>query len=268
MSNEELHAASRRIWEANAGFWDDHLGAAGNRFHRMIVEPPVLKLLAPQAGERIVELGCGNGAFARRLASVGADVLATDWSSGLLERAGAYGCPGPGTITYAQADATNLEQLLALGQAQFDAAVCLMALMDMPHIEPAFAGMRRLLKPGGRCVIAIQHPCFNANGATKTVTMEDRDGEVVERFGMQVWQYRTPVAERVIGIRGQEQAHYVFHRPLHVLLGAAFAAGFVLDGLDEPADLADPDPQRWQAWSNFKETPPVLVARLRSVVVG
>jgi SAM-dependent methyltransferase len=263
MSNGQLNEAGRSIWDANADFWDACLGAEGNRFHRMIVEPAVLGLLAPQPSERIVELGCGNGAFARRLASLGADVLATDFSAGLLERARARGCPGPGGIEYAQADATSLEQLLALGEGVFDAAVCLMALMDMPQIEPAFAGMRRLLKPGGRCVFALQHPAFNSNGAVKTVTYEDRDGELIVRSGMQVWRYGSSWAERAIGIQGQDQAHYVFHRPLHVLLGAAFAAGFVLDGLEEPADPADPDPQRWQAWSNFKETPPVLAARLR-----
>ncbi len=263
MSNVQLNEPSRVIWDANAEFWDTWLGAEGNRFHRMIVEPTVLGLLAPQVGERIVELGCGNGAFARRLSSLGADVLATDFSAGLLERARARGCPGPGAIAYAQADATSLEQVLALGERSFDAAVCLMALMDMPEIAPAFVGMSRLLKPGGRCVFALQHPAFNSNGAAKTVTFEDRDGELIERHSMQVWRYRTAWAERAIGIRGQAQAHYVFHRPLHVLLAAAFAAGFVLDGLEEPADPADPDPQRWQAWSNFKETPPVLAARLR-----
>ncbi|HEY1016437.1 MAG TPA: class I SAM-dependent methyltransferase [Herpetosiphonaceae bacterium] len=263
MSDESLNETSRSIWDANAEFWDASLGAEGNRFHRMIVEPAVLSLLAPQAGERIVELGCGNGAFARRLASLGADVLATDFSAGLLERARARSCPGPGAIAYAQADATDLAQLLALGERRFDAAVCLMALMDMPEIEPAFHGMSRLLKPGGRCVFALQHPSFNSNGAAKTVSWEDRDGELIERRAMQVWRYRTAWAERAIGIQGQGQAHYVFHRPLHVLLGAAFAAGFVLDGLEEPADPAAPDPQRWQAWSNFKETPPVLAARLR-----
>lgn len=262
-SNEELNEAGRSIWDANSAFWDECLGAEGNRFHRVIVEPAVLGLLAPRPGERIVELGCGNGAFARRLASLGADVVATDFSGGQLERARARGCPGPGAIAYQQADATSLEELLALGEGRFDAAVCLMALMDMPQIEPAFLGMSRLLKPGGRCVFALQHPAFNSNGATKIVTHDDRDGELIERYGMQVWRYRSAWSERAIGIRGQEQAHYVFHRPLHVLLGAAFAAGFVLDGLEEPADPAAPDPQRWQAWSNFKETPPVLAARLR-----
>ena len=76
MSDEPLSAPSRQIWDTNAAFWDATHGPDGNRFHRMIVEPAVLDLLAPQSGERIVELGCGNGAFARRLAGLGARLFA------------------------------------------------------------------------------------------------------------------------------------------------------------------------------------------------
>ena len=53
-----------------------------------------------------------------------------------------------------------------------------------------------------------------------------------------------------------------FHRPLHTLMGACFAAGLALDGLEEPAfttfstDLAP-------RWDNCGEIPPVLAARLR-----
>ena len=55
-----------------------------------------------------------------------------------------------------------------------------------------------------------------------------------------------------------------FHRPLSALLGACFAAGFVLDGLEEPAfgpgDAGNASPL---SWLNFHDIPPVLVARVR-----
>lgn len=58
--------------------------------------------------------------------------------------------------------------------------------------------------------------------------------------------------------------HYSFHRPLHALLGTAFRAGFVLDGLEECAfgpELAEP--HRLLNWTNYQDIPPVLVGRLR-----
>jgi hypothetical protein len=52
---------------------------------------------------------------------------------------------------------------------------------------------------------------------------------------LRVRQYRRLTPQKGIGILGQPQPHYYFHRPLRTLLGACFAAGMVLDGLEEPA---------------------------------
>ena len=58
-------------------------------------------------------------------------------------------------------------------------------------------------------------------------------------------------------------AQNYFHRPLHVLFAQAFAAGFVIDGLEEPT-FARPTPgDRTLSWSQFGQLPPLLAARLR-----
>jgi len=69
---------------------------------------------------------------------------------------------------------------------------------------------------------------------------------------------------RGVGMIGEPEPHYYFHRPLGQLLGECFAAGFVLDGLEEPAFGPD-DTSRRRAlgWGNFRQIPPVLAARLR-----
>ncbi|HEU4323647.1 MAG TPA: class I SAM-dependent methyltransferase [Roseiflexaceae bacterium] len=249
------------IWDQNAALWDSTIGDSGNRFHRTIVEPAVLALLALAPGETVLEVACGNGAFARTMAAAGAQVVASDFSPNLLEYARQR--TASASVFYTQIDATQEEQLLALGAGRFDAAVCNMALMDMPAIEPLFSALARLLKPGGRFVFSVQHPCFNSNGATKTVELHERDGAMVMQHAVKVARYATPWTDRAIGIAGQAVPHPMFHRPINMLLKAGFGAGFVLDGLEEPAATAPPDEQKWWAWSNYKETPPVLVARLR-----
>jgi SAM-dependent methyltransferase len=66
-------------------------------------------------------------------------------------------------VEYLVVDATDEERMLALGEERFDAAVCNMALMDMPVIDPLMRALRRLLKPEGRFVFSVQHPAFNSN---------------------------------------------------------------------------------------------------------
>src|SRR6476646_8115716 len=80
----ELIRESTDIWDQNARWWDARMGE-GNDWHRMLIAPAVEELLGVRAGERVLELACGNGQFARRLASLGAQVVACDSSAAFLD---------------------------------------------------------------------------------------------------------------------------------------------------------------------------------------
>lgn len=97
---------------------------------------------------------------------------------------------------------------------------------------------------------------------------EDRNGEIVTVYSVRISQYLQPATTRGLGIIGQPQPQYYFHRPLNVLLGACFTAGFVLDGLEEPAFSEPARPSaRPLSWNNYTSIPPVLVARARLAAV-
>src|SRR4051812_49318302 len=83
----DLNADVRSRWDENATFWDERMGASGNDFHLTVVRPAVERLLGSVDGRRVLDVACGNGLFARRLAELGADVVATDISAPMLERA-------------------------------------------------------------------------------------------------------------------------------------------------------------------------------------
>jgi 2-polyprenyl-3-methyl-5-hydroxy-6-metoxy-1,4-benzoquinol methylase len=266
-SLEKLRAESQAIWDANAAAYDARMGDEGNAFQRTLVFPAAERLLEVQPGQTILELACGNGAFARRLASLGANVLACDFSAGQLERARARAAAGEARISWQQVDATDHDQLMKLGEARFDSAVCNMAVMDMPVIEPMLAAMASLLKAEGRFVFSTMHPCFNSTGARLTEeARHGRDGFVIER-AVKVTRYLSLGTEPEMGIAitGQPRPQHYFHRPLHVVLNAAFRNGLVLDGLEECAfpQSGGADARRSFDWENYPEIPPVLVARLR-----
>lgn len=257
----ELHEETRTIWNENAVWWDSKIGE-GNGFHKVLIEPAADRLLALQPGEQVLEVACGNGAYARHMANQGVNVVATDFSDVFIARAKERTVENAERITYLVVDATDEAQLLALGEQRFDAVVCNMALMDMTVIEPLLAALRRLLRPGGRFVFSVMHPCFNSNGSTKVAEEEDRDGLLRVVYAVKVSRYIQPWTERGIGIVGQPSSHYYFHRPISVLFNACFQAGFALDGLEEPVDTA---PNRvWHSWGvNYAEIPPALVVRMR-----
>lgn len=256
--NEDVRAR----WDTNAAFWDERM-AEGNAFHLQLVEPAVLELLQLQPQETVLEIACGNGQFARKLTSLGARVTATDFSPAMVERARTHPEPFNDRVDFRVADATDENELRALGEHAFDALVCNMALMDMSDIEPLFRAAPHLLKPRGRFVFATMHPCFNSNNPVFMAEMREENGSVSEEYALKLTRYRESKTYQGLAMFGQPVAHYYFHRPLPELFGAAFRAGLVLDGLLEPRFSPDVNSSRWSSWLNYHEFPPVLAARCR-----
>jgi SAM-dependent methyltransferase len=259
MSTEDFNRDVRRIWDANAEWWDDRIGD-GNDFQLQLIEPATERLLALKAGETVLDVACGAGRLARRYAELGARVVACDFSERFIARAHER-TPEGVDIEYRVIDACDRAQLLSLGVRRFDAAVATMALMDMAEIEPLFSALREVLKPGGRFVFTVCHPALNSAGAVRFMEARETNGRYAPECGVKVTAYLTPRAWKSEGIVGQPEPQYYFHRPLSALLGAGFREGFVLDGLEEPA-LAPVDPGRGIKWEQMADIPPVLAARM------
>jgi len=271
---ERANEETREVWNQNAAFWDARMGE-GNDFVEVLQWPAIERLLALRPGERILDVACGNGLTSRRMAAMGAQVVAFDFAEEMIahaiERTTAPSTAGPGTagyagrIQYRVLDATDEAALLALGEGQFDAALSNMALFDMAEIGPLVRALPRLLRPGGRFVFSVIHPCFNSPHMALVGEVEDREGDIVTVYSVKVLRYITPTVTHGAALRGQPKPQLIFHRPLQVLFGACFEAGFVLDGLEErafpPGHPSGREPLSWGG--KFSEIPPVLVARMR-----
>lgn len=261
---DRLNQEGRALWNRKAQFWDELHGDFGNQFHRRLIEPTVLQLLDLQGDEAVLDIGCGNGALARRLAGLGARVTAFDFSDALIRLAEARRQANSPAVEYHRIDATDEAAMLTLGAGRFDAITCTMTLMDIPTIDPLFRAAARLLGKGGRFVFATQHPAFNSNNPIFVQEKEDRDGVVCDHYAVKIRAYLDLPPVKGSGAPGEPAPHYYFHRTLSELLGAAFKAGFILDGLLEPAFNKDDAAESLElSWLKLTQIPPVLSGRLR-----
>ena len=102
---------------------------------------PVLELLAPCAGERILDLGCGDGMLTEKIVAAGADVVAVDAAPDMVAAARARGI-----------DARVMAGQSLTFEDEFDAVFSNAALHWMHPPDAVLAGVRRALKPRGRFV--------------------------------------------------------------------------------------------------------------------
>ncbi len=254
MARDEVRA----VWNANAKFWDGKMGE-GNVFHKTLIEPTQLKLLNIKPGQAILDVACGNGQFARKMAKLGAKVTAIDFSDKFIKIAKSKGSHN---IQYQVVDVASQIDLENLAGKTFDSIVCTMALMDMEKIEPLIRYSPRLLARGGTFVFSILHPCFNSGNCVLVHERDDLGGEVRDRYSVKVDSYLIEKRNLGIGMVGQPKPQYYFHRPVSTILRHFFGAGFVLDAYEEPS-FANLENSNTIYENVFKHMPPALVCRLR-----
>jgi demethylmenaquinone methyltransferase/2-methoxy-6-polyprenyl-1,4-benzoquinol methylase len=104
-----------------------------------------VRAIAPQAGERILDLAAGTGTSSAALAKSGAHVVAADFSAGMIE----VGRQKHPDLEFVQADA----MALPFKTGEFDAVTISFGLRNIEKPKLALKEMYRVLKPGGRLVI-------------------------------------------------------------------------------------------------------------------
>lgn len=102
---------------------------------------PVVELLAPLAGERILDLGCGDGPLTKKLVDLGCSVVGVDASPQMIEASNKLGL-----------DARVMDGHALNFDSEFDAVFTNAALHWMKQPDQVIAGVWRALKPGGRFV--------------------------------------------------------------------------------------------------------------------
>ena len=98
-----------------------------------------LDLLDPKRGERILDIGCGEGALSQRIIDRGADLVGVDTSASMVEAARSRGL-----------DARLMSATEMVFDGEFDAAFSNAALHWIPQKDVVAAAVFRALKPGGR----------------------------------------------------------------------------------------------------------------------
>ena len=194
-------------------------------------KPAIVELAGDVAGRRILDAGCGPGAISAALRDGGAVMSGFDRSKAMVELARQR--------LGQQVDlrVADISRPLPYLDAAFDDVIASLVLHYLEDWTAPLAELRRVLKRGGRLIVAVNHPII--------LKMERRE---TDYFATTKWTDE-------YDFNGQKAVLTYWHRPLHAMTDAFTAAGFRIAVISEP----DPVPEAHELFPEvFAEKPRFL----------
>ncbi len=239
-------------WGNVADWYDQLVGESGSEYHRHVVIPGVLRLLAAAPGDPVIDVACGQGVLCRALQSRGVQATGVDAAVELIRAAKER---GPADIRYHVGDARNLSFFLP---ATFTAAACVLAVQNIQPLAPVLADIAKILKPTGRLVLVMMHPCFR--GPKETSWGWDESAKVQYR---RVDRYLLPRKTPIVTHPGSDPDQYTwtFHRPIGAYIKTLRQNGFLIDAMEEwPSHKTSTSGPRAAAENQSRKEIPLFLA--------
>lgn len=141
-------------WNTAADYYDAHMGKHGDTRNNTIIRPALMSILGDINDMSILDAGCGSGYFSAELAQDARQVTGIDFSEQFIHICRRKYSTIP-NLTFTVADMTRE---LPFGENAFDVVVSKMVLHYVPEIGTFYRESLRVLKTGGKLLIAVDHP--------------------------------------------------------------------------------------------------------------
>ncbi|MCI0438429.1 MAG: class I SAM-dependent methyltransferase [Chloroflexi bacterium] len=226
-------------WDHVAPWYDSLVSDGGTDFHQAVIIPGVLRLLQLRKGERVLDLGCGQGVVSRAMQRAGAAVTGVDLSPRLIEAARQR---SPKEIQFVIGDARRLD---FAKDAEFDAAAWVLSAQNMDSIDRAFVECGRVLRVGGRIVVVITHPAFRIPRQSRW-RLDEASKQLLREVNVYLNPLKIPIDMKPFKTP-KRAITWTYHRPLHAYVNGLAAAGLWVNALEE--------------WASHKASQPGPMAR-------
>jgi len=238
-------------WDKVDDRWFSRYGEFGDVNRQHIIDPTIFKILGQVKGKRILDAGCGNGYLCRLLSKKGAEIVGVDVSKRSIEIAEEIEKKEPMNMPYQIGSICDLRMF---EDDTFDLIVSNIVLDDLQDIDKAIRELHRVLKPDGKLVFSILHPCFSSPHVHGWVRKpidsqrkEDRLYWMVDRYfdrSIEEWTYFDfpPV--------------YSFHRPLSDYMKTLIKSGFTITDFEEPVPTEKAIEEHYREFGNEHDRVP------------
>lgn len=213
---ETASAPAASEWNSAANRQDQQHGDVGDIVRQLHYDPAISTLIGDVTGKTVLDAGCGNGYWVRRLSRNAKLVIGVDLSKELLKRAASYA--NPQNVAFANMDISNL----AYADKSFDLVDSNVVLDYVPDIDKFAAESRRVLTNNGSLVFGVIHPLFH------TVKMNEGGDMYDKKLG-----YTDSGSVRRKVYKGALEAT-IYNRTVGDYIKPFITRGFALEEMLEP----------------------------------
>jgi 2-polyprenyl-3-methyl-5-hydroxy-6-metoxy-1,4-benzoquinol methylase len=205
-------------WRDNAELWSEAVRSDSIESRRLVTNSAVLEAVRSVRGERVLDVGCGEGWLSRALAEMGRDVTGIDASERLIELASQQA--GASFLTASYDDIISGVRNVGSG---YDIMVCNYSLFT-DSLKPLLRALRELGVAGAHLVVQTIHPMIEG-GRYEEGWREERFESFTGSWSPMPWYFRT-VGAWVHELRGggwrieevREPVHPATGQPLSLIL--------------------------------------------------
>jgi SAM-dependent methyltransferase len=205
-------------WNESAQAWITSQGERGDWSREYVLDAPMLARVRALAPGTALDVGCGEGRFSRILRAEGWSVTGIDPTADLLETARQRDPLGDYRAGRAE--------VLDFPDATFDLVASYLSLIDIPDAGAAIGEMARVLKPGGRLLVAN---LSSFTSAGMNLGWVDLPG------GRRAYAFDGYLDERAEAVEWKGIRILNWHRPLSAYMNHCLEQGLSLAHFDEPA---------------------------------
>ncbi|MCM3661412.1 methyltransferase domain-containing protein [Georgenia satyanarayanai] len=192
---------------------------ASSMLNAFYERPAMLSLAGEVRGRRVLDAGCGSGPLAAELLRRGAVVTGLDVGPAMVELARRrLGDDVPLHVG-------DLAQPLSFADDSFDDVVASLVLHYLEDWSAPLAELRRVLRPGGRLLLSVNHP------TVRVINFPQED------------YFATREYVETLELDGQPTELTFWHRPLRAMTRAFTDAGFTISLVEEPEPSPDTPPE-------------------------
>lgn len=213
-----------RGWDDVADWYDGWMGKNGSWHHQELAIPLLMNLLDIKSGDRVLDVGCGQGVLFPHIIESNCDYVGIDVSRKMIQHAKQHhGTRG----VFVQGDAANLSSISDLQpQESFDHVVFLLSIQDMDPLDRIIEQTAKMIKFGGHIVIVMKHPAFRIPRQSGW-GFDDIRKIQYRRVDHYLDPLPIPVKQHGKG------ATITFHRPLQTYIKALSSVNLLIDKMYE-----------------------------------